>query len=779
MFRWVTRFSCSLALLLAYLSSATAQNRPLEDYRQYFKPPETAQEFWKAIKFEIELGAYPVAAEFLKGFLAKVDEKTVIEIENKDGMSSFLFLRTVPKWSDDPKINNEAKKNVEDLIESVTKTIKAHRTDPERLGKLVDLLGATRGERVYAIAELRRSGTDAMPFVVKELVEALGTDRFTNITSALPYLGRESVPALLATLEHSSPVVRAAIVDVIRKRSDLAQLTRHFDSNPVPWLYYLAYSTKQPDYLRKLALSTLEAIHQTQAEKLPPARTEITREANRFYNHKIRFADSNSIQLWKWDGKELTSEIGNASRAEEAYGIRYAQLALDLDPGYEPAQVVVLGLAVEKGLEGAGLDQPLDKLPKLKQLLATVNADVLLATLERALDEQKTATALGVLRALSERLEVRAKQPKVQGQPALVRALNYPDRRVQFAAADALLRLPGSPPPQGTTRTVEVLRRTVESDPQPRVLIGDFNQDRGLEVAKAVKEAGYDAVVVQTGKQLIQRLQQAADIDAVIVDFELPDPMLRQLVALLRSDMDMAQIPLFVTIPPLPRGVRPPDAIIPLERMLQPYRNVRIVEATNNPEILKPLLDERIAAAMGKPFTEAERKAVAAEGMVWLRRLAGGEVPGFKANTAETAILKALRNEELQVLAVEAAGRLPGREPQRALAQVVLDEAVRAEVRVLAAVELARSIQANRAALAFTQAKGLENLFNTTEDRRIKANVGLVLGALRPDIYKTGAQLKNFVPEPAAKPEPGPKEKMDKEKMDKEKMEKEKEEKKE
>src|SRR5262249_38758971 len=160
------------------------------------------------------------AGEFLKGFLEKPPtEKDLLEIEETEGMSTFLKLRTIPKWSDDPRFDAETKKRVEELITAVTNTLKAHRSDPVRIAKLVSLLGATEGERVYAIKELRRSGVEAIPSLIKELREAEGTDRFVAILGSLPYLGRDAVPGLLAALEIDDPVLRTGLVDAIRKRS--------------------------------------------------------------------------------------------------------------------------------------------------------------------------------------------------------------------------------------------------------------------------------------------------------------------------------------------------------------------------------------------------------------------------------------------------------------------------------------------------------------------------------------------------------------------------------
>ena len=777
MSRWSIRALGGLTLLLIVLPAQPARAQ-VEDYRLYFKPPETAMEYWNAVQFEIKLGAYKTAAEFIKGFMDKAPtEKELLDIESKEGMSAFLKLRSVPKWSDDPKVDQETKKRVEELIDGVTATLKASLADPQRIAKLVDQLAATPGERLYAIRELRRSGPYAVPHLVREMQESKGTDRFNAIVLGLPYLSREAMPALLAALDIDDNVVKLGLVDGIRRRPDLSVLTTQWDSNPVPHLHYIAGAPRLPENLRAMAAGALAAILQTHPEKLPPARTQLTREAERFYNHQVKFINPQNVTMWRWDGKELVMESATASRAEEHHGLRFAKLALDVDPAYPPAQTVALSIAVDKALTTAGLDQPLAKSPKLKELLTTINSDVLLAALDRAIDERRTAVALGVTRALGEIFEARAARARHATAPPLVRALNYPDRRVQFAAADSLLRLPGTPPAQGSTRIVEILRRIVQADPVQRVLIADFNKDRGLEIANAVKAAGYEPVVVQTGREALRRLAESADIDAIMVDYDTPDPGLRLLLAQLRADIDIAQLPLFITVPPLAVGQRPADSVIPLQRMAEQYRNVSIIPATNDPEVLKPLLDQRIAQAMGKPLSPEERKATMAEAMVWLKRLAVGEVPGYKpglAQGAESAIFKAMRNEDLGPLAVEAAGRIPGRAAQRELAALVLDEAVRAEVRSAAALELARHIQANQLALSKNQIVGLENIVLKTEDGRLKANVGLALGTLRPDAWKTGDRLKLFQPDapPAAggKPEPGKAMEKEKEKaMEKEK----------
>jgi CheY-like chemotaxis protein len=466
------------------------------------------------------------------------------------------------------------------------------------------------------------------------------------------------------------------------------------------------------------------------------------------------------VPIWRWDGKALTFEDRPRSKAEEHYGLLLARQALELDPTYAPAQLVFLSLVLDKAVEEIGVDQPLAKMPQVKQLLATVNPDLLSAVLDRALTDHRRGVILGTIRALGERGEIRAARSVGKGTPPLVRALNYPDRRVRFAAADALLRIPGIATPPVTTRIVEVLRHELRADPVPRAVVADLNKDRAETVAKFVKEAGFDPVIVPTGKEAIKRVKEAADIDIVLVDYLIPDPEISYVLAQLRADLEGALIPIIITaLPPQIDTEVSPALELSLRRMAERYPNVFFVPIPG-PNALKHEIPLRITETLGKPLSAEERKAYAAEAIRWFKRMATGEVPGYDIRPAEAAILKALRNDELADLAVEAVGKLPALTAQRALAAVLLDDKRGNNLRIKAAEELVRSIQQHSLVLAADQIRALANLFQTAADPALKAHLALVIGAMRPSARRTGEALQRFVPPagPVAEPTPKPKE---------------------
>jgi DNA-binding response OmpR family regulator len=778
-FSYSSRLLISVAVLGALTSLASAQDkrRPVkkaeDDYRQFFKKPQTAVEYWAAMKYEADVGKYDLAADFLKGFLAqKPTDDDLLEIEQEEGMAAFLRLLLIP----------ELKDNAKPLVKRVSAALEKRLQDPDRIRKYVKNLSATQEERLFAIAELRRSGAVAVPYLIDALRSAEDLGEHATILSAMGRLNATAVPPLLAFLD-VDPALKSEPADIPTLRVEVMQLLRQWgEKGMVPYLWYLSASPRQPETVRREATASLSALLDRAPDRLAPAKVALVAQAERYYQHKEAFRDPRGVKIWQWTGKDFVARpaVVSASQAEEYYGIRFAQQALDLDRIYQPAQVVLLSLALEKGYERTGLDQPLSKgAPRVKELLKIVNPGLVTAVLERALTDHRLAVILGAVQALGDLAEVRAAHGDGQRVPALVKALNYPDRRVQMAAADALLRIPGTPAAsvesegarvtRGSAlprvpamraalagpRVVEVLRRALLAEPAAKALVADENDDRGHEVARALRKAGFVAVVVGTGREAMSELQRASDIDVILVNYAIPYPQLPYLLSQLRADINVGLLPVLVTTPP---GEVSPERQLRLGRVVERYRNVWLMPETVNPTTLKSTLRAHIAEASGLPLSDAERKENARLAINWLRRMAVGEVPGYDIKPAADAILEALRSPDLAAEgAVEAAGRLPGGTAQRSLADTVLEGQV-PELRRAAAVELTRHIQQNGLALSAAQIKGLEDLFNTTRDEKLKSNLARVLGALRPSAGETGARLQRYTPPPLPRPPPPPRE---------------------
>jgi hypothetical protein len=710
-----------------------------DPYRQFMKKPETTQEFWAAMRFEIEVGKFNLAAEDLKGFLAgKPTDQDLLEIEKREGMSAFLRLLTIKDLREDAK----------PLLERVTAVVKAHYGDPQRIKQLIGNLRATSEEREYAITELRRAGAAAVPPMVEALASAPDGGERGTIGDALVQLPRDAGPPLWAALDATDPLFLIQLIDVIERRGD---------DRAVGWLWYASASPKMPEVVRRRASRALSVLTGQRVDQFPTAKVALTREAEKYYAHQVRLPEP--VTVWQWKDKGLTSQSMTSSQAEEYYGLKFARQALDLDPGYEPAQIIFVSLALEKAYGRAGLHQPLEKgAPAAQELLKTINADLVNAALDRALAEHRLAVIVGAVRALGELGDARSLRPLSGRAPALVRALYYPDRRVQLAAADAILRIPGKEALAHGARIVDNLSRMLAADATPRTIVADANGDRAFELAHVIQAVGFDPIVRSTGRDILRRLREAADVDVVVVDAGIPDSPLPYLLAQLRGDVNFGLLPVIIVAPTDHPGIVPEELERGLNRFVQGYRNVSVVPRTMDQAFWKQMLAARLSEAEGSPLTKEDRLANAKLAMQWLRRLAVGEVPGYDVRPAEGAILKALKSRDLEGEAIQAAGRLPGRRAQVALAEAVLNSPTPA-LQTAAAAELARHIRAHDLALPIEQIRGIESLFQSSTDAKLRESLALLLGSFRPNAQITGTRLQRYDPTAVPPPKPVPKEK--------------------
>ncbi len=378
MVRTLNRFVFATGVIAAVLAFAAAQDKPAPDqpppdkpgkpipkkldkkdqYPDYFKQPETVQEYWGALQFELGVGRPDIGARLLRELVKRaVNEQELVDLDEKVGTSAFLRLRLIPKWSDDPKANAQAIKDADDLAGKVSKALQNILGNRERIAKFVKNLSGDREEHDFAAKELYRSRAMAIPPLIDELRTAKGEER-DAILALLPGLSRETTAPLVAALDIRDDALRSELIDVLVKRGS---------REAVPSLWYLMGSRQFPDRLRNKARGALAYLTETELARLLPAYIPLTREAERYYGHQVPLEANDNI-VWRWDPKANTLVTGlpgtpkvTASRAEEYYGLRFARQALDLAPMYAPAQQVLLALALEKGVERSGLDAPLGR----------------------------------------------------------------------------------------------------------------------------------------------------------------------------------------------------------------------------------------------------------------------------------------------------------------------------------------------------------------------------------------------------------------------------------
>jgi CheY-like chemotaxis protein len=766
-----------------------------EEYRLFFKQPKTVPEFWAAINFEIDVGKFDVAG-LLVGQLLKLPADKVdpdlVRIEEAEGMSAFLRLAKVQRWHKSDTLEKQAQKNVETLINRVTTAVEKRLSDPERITNLINGLSApTPEERAYAFTQLDRTRERATPYLVDALRRSAGTPEHERLKQYMLKLAPETLPPTFEILRARGP---ADTRDVDLRLALLYLIKQRHETRAVPYLWHLSAAPRYPRVVRDAAAETLASLLETEPEKLPPAKAALTHLAEQFYLHQFKFDTRGTrtgvvkppakgspekietkVVAWRWDGKELARKPIELTRsqAEEYYGLLFADQALDLDPAYKPAQEVFLGLTLERAFAPA-LDGVLTrKLPdSLFHLLATVDADLLMTALERALTDRNVAVALPLIRALGERGEYRAARPSGEGSPrGLLRALYYPDRRVQSAAVKAYLRLGTPPEPTTSGRVVEILRRFLAAETAPKALVAFAPADRHKDFRAALKGAGFETAFANNTREALEKLRATADYDVILIDQAVPASELPFVLSQLRADSDVGLLPVLILAAPartasLTRAdLRHANVwVVPdnlaakageFKGKIEEVIKLALAPAgiARLPEAQRRWLLEDLAQSSGQKLSAKERQQFAAEAMQYLWEMAKGDLKGYDIRPAVQDVVQAIRSPELAPQALEILGRLPGLTAQVRLADTALsDDPAWAKLRVPAARELNRNIRANGLSLDRNQLKAVQRVYdNPKTDADLRAELALVLSQRQVGSRLTGQRLRDYSPAPPPK----------------------------
>lgn len=515
-------------------------------------PQKTPAQLFKAAKDYIRDGRFDVAAEELKKFLAaNPTEKDYLDIMAKEP-TAFQKLRNVPVWSDETKSQAEAVKTVEAIIAKSEEANKKVHRNPARIAKFTKNLGESLEERIYAEQQLKLAGDAAVPIMIDQLRTSSSVELRAGILAAISKLSIDTAPGFLAAVDGLPDDLKIGIIRALAVRSDVLDLLSAAETDFAPHLWNFAGAKGEDGRtLREFAGGLLEQLAGPGWSRRKPEAV-LVETAEKFAKRTARFRNPDRIRLWTWDAAKLNVASVDATKAqaEEYYAIRTIRWALAINPADEAAKELFLTTTVERSIERGKFGDLAENDPVLYQVLAATPAETLIGLLDQALTQQRTALSLGLTQALAARADRTAAQG-LGGKPGvLAKALDYPDPRVQLAAAIGMLKAPVAASHGKGTRIVDILRRAAATESggkeMGRVLIADPSTMRADRLAMLVRQAGYAAERFTTGRDLTRRVNRAADYDIVLVDRHIVDPLLADVVAQLRGDANHGRRPVVV-----------------------------------------------------------------------------------------------------------------------------------------------------------------------------------------------------------------------------------------
>lgn len=358
-----------------------------------------------------------------------------------------------------PELNQTAQR----ILELGKGAYERVRTSPEKIMEYVVNLDGPFDQKWEAVNMLAAIGQRAAPFLIEKMADKSEMTR-TNAMHALEKINTEAVLPLLEALQSKDILVRqnsAIVLGVIK------------DARAVPELKRVTEDANESMEVKRYAVESLGKITGKDVNQLKSSKEYYYELGEKYYYRHpsvmINFYGESIV--WKWDAssnklmmKEVPDFTFNELLAEEC-----CYDGLTLDKNYEPlwtlltcvlfARYTEADLALQAALKKSRTGEIAeDVMTKLQSDLSNIKNNLVAASLsgkdyfykalERSLKDNNAEVAVACIKAIGNAAEAGdfpaadKKEAKIQpiGTP-LIDALSHSDKRVRYAAAEALTRI--------------------------------------------------------------------------------------------------------------------------------------------------------------------------------------------------------------------------------------------------------------------------------------------------------------------------------------------------
>ncbi len=126
----------------------------------------------------------------------------------------------------------------------------------------------------------------------------------------------------------------------------------------------------------------------------------------------------------------------------------------------------------------------------------------------------------------------------------LVAAASASDRRVQFAACDAIMAIEPTRSFPGSSAVAEAILSLAQSRGRAKVLVGHPNVAYAQNMANTVELLGFEAESVSNGQELVRRATEDGDVEFVVLSEALGTPTYQDLISQLRAHPRTQRLPI-------------------------------------------------------------------------------------------------------------------------------------------------------------------------------------------------------------------------------------------
>jgi len=701
----------------------------LEEESPLLVEPETPAEIFRAVALMHKIGRPSLTKQYLDQLIElQPDDDLLVDLRDEYGPALFLNLANTRG------LHPSSMK----LLELVNDAFRRQATDPRRVNVLVADLRGTPEARTAAMAALRDGGQLIVPQILAHLSVAETSRQRDPLFAVLMGLGAQAVAPLVGALE--SPIDE-------QRRTSIEVLGALGARDAVPFLWQPAFAETQPIGIRATAQRALaQILRVSTGSKDPVSSYGAARELQRMAlvylrdQYSWRVEADGRVPLWIWLTDTNATGIWRATPREATMfrARQFSRQAFDLAPESPDLQALFITSALAYTAHTTDSTQRMPTGPGTAHDLAlSAGAETVADALTLFMENADAVGAVAALRVLKQIGTKRQLMKTGSAESPIIAALNYPNPRVQFAAATAILE---TDPDESFPRAADVVRilgRALNSAGSRGCLVIDANERRGGSIGALLGDLNLRPQLARTGRDGFRIASERIDIELILLHANTIRWGLSQTVANLRADARTAAIPLVVYGP---NSIRP--RLLPL--LKKHDRLTFMVESTTSEHIerqLGPLLEQLRAAA----FTPEQRAAQSAQAAFWLAHIANGcRTNLYDLSAAETNLILASHNPEIADNAVRALAAIPSRAAQQELQEIALNDNAEMDLRISASLHLAFHVKRFGLLLSRAQIVELETLWRTGSPPELATALASVVGSLKPNAKRVGTRLRRF-----------------------------------
>jgi CheY-like chemotaxis protein len=517
--------------------TSVVESAVIEAIRQ--ADPRTPSELLRAVDQLVRLERADVAAEYLDRLVKlALDDASLAPLYEQFGTATMIRLARTA----------ELAPQASDFAVSVMQAGRRVLQDPDRLNHWADALGGpNEAERFRAAEQLLRAGPHSVPALIDSIASQ---DDATSASSrrsweVLRRLGPTALEPIHAYLwAHDSPGRATAITAL--------GVTGSTDS--LPYLVAPLFAGQNDDRAMQRAADAWRRIL-GRAPDYQQAVELLSVEANHAYQGQSGLAPDpdDMVTRWTWNA-ERQQPVASRMRARDAAAVKASRLYEDLlrvkpDDTQAAERYLISRLAVDQAM--GGLDEPLRRgAGTAFDVARRAGSAWMNRVLQRAIDDQRDEAAIGGAEVLgsfaaASVFERSTIDSGVSSIP-LVEALSHPDRRVRFAAAQAMMALKPEGSLHGAGRLADVLNHFATSDGSRAAVVAHPNPTTARSLAAMLTSRGFRTAAVSTVRDLEAAATSSADVELVMVSDMLNDASLWSTLEALRVHPHTARVPIAI-----------------------------------------------------------------------------------------------------------------------------------------------------------------------------------------------------------------------------------------